>query len=97
MITFANRKARKHVALRAKWVAKRLATYQPESILEVGCGYGLMLCELSARLQVPLTGIDFSLTQLQAARLFLTRAPRIALILGAGSDFRSPIDRLTWS
>jgi SAM-dependent methyltransferase len=77
-------------ALRAQWVAERLATYQPESILEVGCGYGRMLCELSARLQIPLTGIDFSPTQLQAARLFLTRASRIALILGRGERLPFP-------
>ena len=66
MITFANRKARKPAALRAEWVAERLAAYRPESILEVGCGYGRVLCELAARLDVPLTGVDFSPTQLQA-------------------------------
>ena len=72
--------------------------YQPESILEVGCGYGRCYASLSARLEVPLTGIDFSPTQLQAGEtLPATRDPKSRLILGGASDFRSPIDRLTWS
>jgi SAM-dependent methyltransferase len=71
--------------LRAEWLAQRLAPYRPESILEVGCGYGRMLCEIAARLEIPLTGIDFSPTQLQAARRFLPHhQSRISLVLGRG-------------
>src|SRR5262245_40799285 len=36
-------------ALRADWITQRVATYQPESILEVGCGYGRLLRELELR------------------------------------------------
>jgi SAM-dependent methyltransferase len=76
--------------LRARWVAQRLAPYHPESILEVGCGYGRMLYELAARFDIPLTGIDFSATQLQAARRFLTPTSPIALVLGRGERLPFP-------
>ena len=76
--------------LRAQWVAERLASYHPESILEVGCGYGRILSDLAARLEIPLTGIDFSPTQLQVARRFLPREPRITLVLGRGERLPFP-------
>jgi SAM-dependent methyltransferase len=71
-------------ALRAEWVAERVATYRPESILEVGCGYGRVLRELEACLDVPITGVDFSPTQLQKAHQFLPNSSRTALILARG-------------
>jgi SAM-dependent methyltransferase len=71
-------------AQRAEWVAQRVTSYQPESILEVGCGYGRLLRELEVLLEIPLTGIDFSLTQLRKARQFLPDSSRTALILGRG-------------
>jgi SAM-dependent methyltransferase len=76
--------------LRAQWFTQRLTPYQPESILEVGCGYGRMLCELASRLEIPLTGIDFSLTQLQVARRFLPHQSRITLVLGRGERLPFP-------
>jgi SAM-dependent methyltransferase len=69
---------------RAAWVAGRLAAYRPSSILEVGCGYGRLLYEIEARVGVPVTGIDFSPTQLGEARRFLPRESQTALILGRG-------------
>src|SRR5580692_5890098 len=54
-------------SLRAEWIADRLAAYRPSSILEVGCGYGKLLLALRSRLDIPLAGIDFSLTQLEQA------------------------------
>jgi SAM-dependent methyltransferase len=71
-------------ALRAQWVAERVAAYRPQSILEVGCGYGRVLRELESRLEIPLAGIDFSLTQLQKAHQFLPRSSLATLILGRG-------------
>jgi SAM-dependent methyltransferase len=76
--------------LRAQWLAGRLAPYHPESILEVGCGYGRMLRELADRLEIPLTGIDFSPTQLQVARRFLPDESRITLVLGRGERLPFP-------
>ena len=73
MIIFGNRKA-KGPKSRAEWLAERLAVYRPASILEVGCGYGKLLGELSRRLDVPLVGVDFSPTQLNQARRFLGQA-----------------------
>ncbi len=76
--------------LRAAWVAQRLASYQPESILEIGCGYGRVLHELAARVEVPLTGIDFSPTQLEAARGFLAPESRFTLVLGRAERLPFP-------
>jgi len=75
---------------RAEWVAQRLAAYQPESILEIGCGYGRLLCELCTRLDIPVTGVDFSPTQLRQARLFLSGSPGPTLILARGERLPFP-------
>jgi SAM-dependent methyltransferase len=75
---------------RAVWVADRLAAYQPKSILEIGCGYGRLLCELHARLQIPVTGVDFSPTQLRQAHLFLPPSPESTLILARGERLPFP-------
>jgi SAM-dependent methyltransferase len=57
-------------SLRAAWLADRVASYAPASVLEVGCGYGKQLGLLRDRLPgVPLVGVDFSPTQLGQARL----------------------------
>ena len=69
---------------RADWIAERLASYQPTSILEVGCGYGKLLRALRSRLDVLLVGVDFSTTQLDQACRFLDSAPNVDLILSRG-------------
>jgi SAM-dependent methyltransferase len=69
---------------RAEWIAERLASYQPTSILEVGCGYGKLLFELRRRLDVPLMGLDFSATQLRQARRYLGGRDDVGLLLGRG-------------
>ena len=71
-------------SLRAEWLADRLAVYRPTSILEVGCGYGKLLRELRRRLDVPLAGVDFSLTQLDRARRFLENESNIELVMSRG-------------
>ncbi len=71
-------------ALRAEWIAGRLAAYAPVSILEIGCGYGKLLYALRERNDAPLTGIDFSRTQLGCAREFLVGQVDIELFLGRG-------------
>jgi SAM-dependent methyltransferase len=77
-------------ARRAEWLAERLAFYRPSSILEVGCGYGKLLCELRLRLDVPLVGIDFSTTQLDFARRYLRDGTEIPLVLGRGERLPFP-------
>jgi SAM-dependent methyltransferase len=69
---------------RALWIARRLVTYRPRSILEVGCGYGKLLRELGSLLDIPITGLDFSRTQLEQARRFLGREREIGLVLSRG-------------
>jgi SAM-dependent methyltransferase len=75
---------------RAAWVAGRLAAYLPESILEIGCGYGRLLYELRTRLDIPVTGVDFSPTQLRQASLFLPGSPGAALVLSRGERLPFP-------
>lgn len=69
---------------RAEWIADRVAGYRPRSVLEIGCGYGKVLRELRRRLDVPLVGVDFSPTQLQAARSYLQCCEGIDLLLADG-------------
>jgi SAM-dependent methyltransferase len=71
-------------SLRAEWLAQRLALYRPASILEIGCGYGKLLRALSGQLKVTLVGIDFSTTQLDHARRFLSDREDVQIILGRG-------------
>ncbi len=75
-------------AARSAWLAERVASYRPESILEIGCGYGKQLRALRERLDVPLVGLDFSPTQLVLAQSYLEGIEHVALVLGAG--FRLP-------
>jgi SAM-dependent methyltransferase len=78
-------------ARRAEWIARRLADYEPRSILEVGSGYGKLLGALRLRLDVPLVGIDFSQTQLEQARVFLgDHGQRVELLLGRGERLPFP-------
>ena len=71
--------------LRAEWIAERIASYRPESILEIGCGYGKLLRALRARLDVPMVGMDFSPTQLARARVYLDGLDGIELVLASGT------------
>lgn len=77
---------------RAEWMATRIAAYQPMSILEVGCGYGKQLRALRNHLDVPMTGIDFSPSQLGLARSYLADQPAIDLVLGSGTALPFPDD-----
>ena len=70
---------------RASWMARRIARYQPESILEVGCGYGKQIRALRAVLPaVPITGVDFSASQLAMARVYLENAGPVEFALASG-------------
>jgi SAM-dependent methyltransferase len=72
---------------RAEWIADRIASYRPDSILEVGCGYGKQLRTLRERLgpEVRLVGVDFSPTQLTRACEYLAGLKGIALMLASGT------------
>ncbi len=70
---------------RAHWLAARIASYQPTSILEVGCGYGKQLACLRELLpNVPLFGVDFSPTQLAQSRVHLGDSEDISVALASG-------------
>ncbi|MFO0954503.1 MAG: class I SAM-dependent methyltransferase [Isosphaeraceae bacterium] len=70
---------------RSLWLAGRIASYQPSSILEVGCGYGKQLRAIRSHLpDVPLTGLDFSPSQLGLARRYLDGVAGIELVHGSG-------------
>jgi SAM-dependent methyltransferase len=71
--------------LRSAWLAGRIAVYRPESVLEVGCGYGKQLRLLRESLPgVPLVGVDFSPTQLEQARRHLDGASGVTIALASG-------------
>ncbi len=72
--------------LRAAWIADRLASYRPTSILEVGCGYGKLIRELRSRLEIPVVGLDFSTTQLLRAHDFLACTDDVRLVLSRGES-----------
>jgi SAM-dependent methyltransferase len=69
---------------RAEWMARRIASYRPESILEVGCGYGKQLRALRDWLDCRLVGVDFSPSQLATARTYLEEVEDVELVLGDG-------------
>jgi SAM-dependent methyltransferase len=76
---------------RAEWLAGRIASYAPTSVLEIGCGYGKQLRELNARLPgVPLFGVDFSPSQLEFARGYLDDLDGLSLLLGDGQRLPFP-------
>ena len=70
--------------LRAEWVAGRIASYRPTSVLEVGCGYGKLLKALRERTDAALFGVDFSPTQLGCARGYLSDVEDLSLFLARG-------------
>jgi SAM-dependent methyltransferase len=75
---------------RAQWLAEHIARYRPESVLEVGCGYGKQLRALRELTDVPLVGVDFSPTQLSRARDYLGDLDGIELALATGAALPFP-------
>ena len=75
---------------RSQWLAVRIASYQPTSILEIGCGYGKQLRTLRERHDVPMVGLDFSPSQLGLARSYLEGMDRVELVLGSGLSLPFP-------
>lgn len=68
-----------------EFLAAELARLEARSVLEMGCGYGRLLRELRPRLPVPLTGADFSASQLGAARGYLGARP-VPLVLADATE-----------
>ena len=77
---------------RSSWLAERVGSYRPGSVLEVGCGYGKQLRALRLRLDAPLVGVDFSPSQLAAARGYLGGLDGIGLALADGGRLPFPDD-----
>ncbi len=70
---------------RARWIGERLASYQPSSVLEVGCGYGKQLRALRTVLPSSrLVGVDFSPSQLRQGRSYLEGCDDVVLALASG-------------
>jgi SAM-dependent methyltransferase len=66
--------------VRARWIATRIASYHPRSILEIGCGYGKQIRAIRNHLDCPITGIDWSSTQVAEASRYLAGLPEITLL-----------------
>jgi SAM-dependent methyltransferase len=77
-------------AERSRWLAARVASYRPASILEIGCGYGKQLGSIRRLIDVPMVGLDFSPSQLARAREYLDGLDRIDLVLGSGAALPFP-------
>lgn len=75
---------------RSLWLADRVASYRPGSILEIGCGYGKQLRAIRGRLDATMVGLDFSPSQLGLARTYLDGLDGIALVLGSGGKLPFP-------
>jgi SAM-dependent methyltransferase len=75
---------------RAEWLAEQIARYRPQSILEVGCGYGKQLRAIRQRVDVPMVGVDYSPTQLGTAAAYLDGLPAIHLVLASGAELPFP-------
>lgn len=75
---------------RSLWLAQRIASYQPTSILEIGCGYGKQLRAIRGQLDIPMVGLDFSPSQLNLALTFLEDLDQLDLILASGLDLPFP-------
>ncbi len=71
---------------RSRFIAEQLTRYAPQSILEIGCGYGKQLATLRAYTTVPLVGVDWSLSQLELARRYLSARTGISLVRADGTS-----------
>lgn len=88
---FAEQEGQPARSARARWLAGRIARYQPLSILEIGCGYGKQLRQLRAQLpDARLVGVDFSPTQLEQGRRYLSDHPSIAILQADGQSLPFP-------
>ncbi len=69
----------------ARFLADEIRALGAGSVLEVGCGYGRLLREIGATLDVPLVGVDFSEAQLTTARQYLAHR-NISLVLSDATE-----------
>jgi SAM-dependent methyltransferase len=60
--------------MQGQFLAAEIRALGAGSVLEVGCGYGRMLKEIRAGVDVRLCGVDFSRSQLQAERGYVAPA-----------------------
>lgn len=75
---------------RSEWLADRIASYHPATILEIGCGYGKQLRAIRTRIDAAVTGLDFSPSQLAKGRDYLREIDRVHLVLGSGTTLPFP-------
>lgn len=88
---FREQEGQPHRSMRANWIAERIASYRPASILEIGCGYGKVIERLRERLpDAAIVGLDFSPTQLDRARDYLRGVDGVSLFLGSGENLPFP-------
>jgi SAM-dependent methyltransferase len=88
---FREQEGQPNRTLRARWIAERIASYGPSSILEIGCGYGKVIAELRKLLPAAtIVGLDFSKTQLEQAWDYLGPSSNVSLILGSGEHLPFP-------
>jgi len=77
---FREQESREDRSATSRFLAGEISALGPGSILEVGCGYGKVLRSLREVTPVPLTGVDFSTSQLLKAKEYLAGLKDISLI-----------------
>ena len=73
-------------SLRAAWIAERLESYRPTSILEIGCGYGKLVAQSKSRLESRSWVSTLARTELSKARQFLACTSDVRLVLSRGES-----------
>ncbi len=87
---FEEQESRKDRGETSRFLAREIGGLGGASILEVGCGYGKVLKSLREFTAAPLTGIDFSRTQLEKAKEYLSGLEGITLIQGDAESLPFP-------
>ncbi len=65
---FDEQEVEQHRTLRSQFITDEIKKLQFSSLLEIGCGYGKQIKNLSAKNGVFITGVDFSRSQLMKAK-----------------------------
>lgn len=82
---FLEQEAQPDRTARSQFIAAEIARYEPESLLEIGCGYGKQLASLREVTDAPLVGIDWSRSQLELAARYLRSRANVTLVCGDGA------------
>lgn len=77
----------------AEFLIQEISFIKPESVLEIGCGYGRILKLISEKLEIKkLVGVDFSFKMLNKGKKYLSSKQKIDLIFADVTE-KLPFDK----